>query len=117
MVDRDGRQVLMCTWGKKSMEDEMDFTVFGDIEHGDLIDINVGDLKTKSLYKYGLFSAWQVLLFLFYFLCCRKNLQFYPFSFNRKEKKKMKMNRPSLTTQSQSELLSIQTKRNWKLPK
>lgn len=40
MVDRDGRQVLMCTWGKKSMEDEMDFTVFGDFEHGDLIDIN-----------------------------------------------------------------------------
>lgn len=65
MVDRDGRQVLMCTWGKKSMEDEMDFTMFGDFEHGDLIDINVGDLEIKSLYKYGLFSAWQVLLFFF----------------------------------------------------
>lgn len=67
MVDRDGRQVLMCTWGKKSMEDEMDFTMFGDFEHGDLIDINVGDLEIKSLYKYGLFSAWQVLLFRFFF--------------------------------------------------
>lgn len=87
MVDRDGRQVLMCTWGKKSMEDEMDFTMFGDFEHGDLIDINVGDLEIKSLYKYGLFSACQVLLF--FFLCCQKNLQFSPFSFNRKEKKKM----------------------------
>lgn len=41
MVDRDGRQVLMCTWGKKVLEDEMDFTMFGDFEHSDLIDINV----------------------------------------------------------------------------
>nr|XP_022314692.1 tetratricopeptide repeat protein 17-like isoform X1 [Crassostrea virginica] len=40
MVDRDGRQVLMCTWGKKVLEDEMDFTMFGDFEHSDLIDIN-----------------------------------------------------------------------------
>ncbi|XP_062591170.1 tetratricopeptide repeat protein 17-like [Saccostrea cucullata] len=40
MVDRNGRQVLMCTWGKKAMEDEMDFTMFGDFEHGNLVDIN-----------------------------------------------------------------------------
>lgn len=88
MVDRDGRQVLMCTWGKKSMEDEMDFTVFGDFEHGDLIDINVGDLETKSLYKYGLFSAWQVLLFFFFFLCCRKNLQFILFLSTEKRRRR-----------------------------
>lgn len=82
MVDRDGRQVLMCTWGKKSMEDEMDFTMFGDFEHGDLIDINVGDLEIKSLYKYGLFSAWQVLLFLFFLLS--KKSAVFSFFFQQK---------------------------------
>lgn len=84
MVDRDGRQVLMCTWGKKSMEDEMDFTMFGDFEHGDLIDINVGDLEIKSLYKYGLFSAWQVLLF-FFFVLSKKSAVFSFFFQQKRE--------------------------------
>lgn len=88
MVDRDGRQVLMCTWGKKSMEDEMDFTVFGDFEHGDLIDINVGDLETKSLYKYGLFSAWQVLLFLFFFCAVGRICSFILFLSTEKRRRR-----------------------------
>jgi hypothetical protein len=41
MVDRDGRQVLMCTWGKKSLEDEMDFTMFSGFDNGNLVDVNV----------------------------------------------------------------------------
>lgn len=85
MVDRDGRQVLMCTWGKKSMEDEMDFTMFGDFEHGDLIDINVGDLEIKSLYKYGLFSAWQVLLFFFFALSKKSAVLSFFFQQKREE--------------------------------
>lgn len=52
MVDRDGRQVLMCTWGKKSMEDEMDFTMFGDFNNGNLVDINV------CAYVLQKFSHW-----------------------------------------------------------
>lgn len=87
MVDRDGRQVLMCTWGKKSMEDEMDFTMFGDFEHGDLIDINVGDLEIKSLYKYGLFSAWQVLLF-FFFCAVKKICSFLLFLSTEKRRRR-----------------------------
>ncbi|XP_048779550.1 tetratricopeptide repeat protein 17-like isoform X2 [Ostrea edulis] len=54
MVDRDGRQVLMCTWGKKSMEDEMDFTMFGDFNNGNLVDINKreGDEEDSSIIDY-----------------------------------------------------------------
>lgn len=70
------------------MEDEMDFTVFGDFEHGDLIDINVGDLETKSLYKYGLFSAWQVLLFLFFFCAVERICSFILFLSTEKRRRR-----------------------------